>query len=101
MFAILSRSRACTVEAREPSSTTSTVLLKAARMSRSPLSVSRPSATPALRARNPCRVSLATPASSASVRAADADGARPLTSKPRFSSSTLARFSIVVLPLPA
>ena len=78
-LAIRSRSRACAVEASEPSSTTSTVLPYAARMSRSPLRVSRPSATPALRARNRWSVSLSMPASVCKVRAAEAEGARPLT----------------------
>ena len=77
VLAILSRSRVCTVEASEPSSTTSTVFAKASRIPRAPLRVSLPSATPALRARNPCRVSLAMPDSAARVCTAEADGARP------------------------
>ena len=76
-LAILSRSRACTVEASEPSSTTRIVFAKAARISLAPFFVNRPSATPALRARNRCRVSLSIPASDASVCTAEADGASP------------------------
>ena len=99
--AMRSRSRACTVEASEPSSTTRTVLAKAARISFAPFFVSLPSATPALRARNIWRVSVGMPASVARVRAAEAEGARPATRQPFFSANTRARFSMVVLPVPA
>ena len=44
--AILSRSRAWTVEASEPSSTTSTVFANTPRISFSPFAVIRPAATP-------------------------------------------------------
>ena len=77
-LAILSRSRAWTVEASEPSSTTSMVLENARRTSRAPLAVRRPSATPALRARNRCKVSLLIPASAESVFTAEAEGASPI-----------------------
>ena len=77
-FAILKRSRACTVAASEPSSTTRMVFAKAARISFAPFFVSLPSATPALRARNIWRVSDSIPASAARVCTAEADGARPI-----------------------
>ena len=96
-----SRSLACTVEASDPSSTTRIVFAKAARISLAPFFVSLPSATPALRARNLCRVSLSMPASEASVRTAEAEGASPAMRQPFFSASVRARFSIVVLPVPA
>ena len=73
-----SRFLACTVEASDDSSTTRTVLENASRMSLAPFSVSLPSATPALRARNRCSVSLLIPASVPSVFAAEADGASPI-----------------------
>ena len=41
------------------------------------------------------------PASVASVCAAEAEGARPAMRQPFFSASARARFSIVVLPVPA
>ena len=41
------------------------------------------------------------PASEASVCTAEADGARPTMRQPFFSASALARFSMVVLPVPA
>ena len=82
-FEIRRRSRAWTVGASEPSSTTSTVLANAARISRAPLRVSRPTAMPALRARSRCRASLWTPDSVPRVRAADAEGARPTVLKGR------------------
>ena len=95
------RSRACTVEASEPSSTTRMVFANAARISRAPFFVSLPSATPALRARNIWRVSVGMPASAARVCAAEAEGARPAMRQPFFSASARARFSMVVLPVPA
>ena len=99
--AIRSRSRAWTVEASEPSSTTSTVLANAARISRAPFLVSRPSATPALRARKRCSVSDPIPDSELSVFAAEAEGASPTMRQPFFSASVLARASIFVFPVPA
>ena len=66
-----------------------------------PCFVSRPSATPALRARNLCRVSLSMPASAASVFTAEAEGASPSMRQPFFPASTRARSSMVVLPVPA
>ena len=99
--AMRSRSRACTVDASEPSSTTRIVLAKAARISLAPFFESLPSATPALRARNIWRVSVGMPASVARVCAAEAEGARPAMRQPFFSASVLARFNMVVLPVPA
>ena len=99
--AIRSRSRAWTVEARKPSSTTSAVFANAARISFAPFLVSRPSATPLLRARNRCKVSDSMPDSAVSVRTAEADGASPTMRQPFFSASARARSSIRVLPTPA
>ncbi len=52
-----------------------------------PFFVSLPSATPALRARNIWRVSVAMPASEARVCAAEAEGASPAMRQPFFSAS--------------
>ena len=41
------------------------------------------------------------PDSAASVRTAEADGASPAMRQPFFSASARARFSILVLPVPA
>ena len=89
------------MEASEPSSTTRIVFPKAARISLAPFFVNRPSVTPALRARKRSRVWLSIPASAASVRTAEAEGARPAMRQPFFSASVRARFSMVVLPVPA
>ena len=100
-LAIRNRSRICTVEASEASSTTRTDFENAARMVFAPLPVRRPSAIPAFRARNRCSVSLSMPASAASVLTAEADGASPISRYPFFSASARARRSMVVLPVPA
>ena len=84
------------VEAREPSSTTSTVFANVLRISFAPLLVSLPSATPALRARKRCRVSEPIPDSWLSVRAA-----KPTRRQPFFPASVLARASIFLFPVPA
>ena len=96
-----SRFLICTVEASEASSTTSTDLENFPRNAFAPFFVSRPSATPAFRARNRCSVSLSMPASAASVLTAEADGASPIIVYPFFSASARARRSMVVLPVPA
>ena len=64
---------------KEASSTTSRVLPNEDRGCRKPLAVPRPSAMPAWRARKRCSVWLSIPDSCPSVRAAEAEGARPIT----------------------
>ena len=75
-LAILQRPRACTVEAGRPSSIIKIVFAKAVRISFAPLFASQPSATPALRARKRCTVSLSMPDLDTSVRTAAAEGAK-------------------------
>ena len=101
MVATRSSPRICSLDASEDSSTTSRVFENEARRLRSPLAVPRPSMIPSWRARNRCSVSDAIPDSRSSVRAAEADGARPAALWPRLSASVRSRFSIVVLPVPA